>query len=78
MNYTDFAYQIIKWYSKNKRDLPWRKTRDPYVVWISEIILQQTKVNQGLPYFNKFIAAFPDINTLAKSSEETILKLCKD
>ena len=75
MNSTDFAYQIIKWYKKNKRVLPWRKTKDPYVIWISEIILQQTKVNQGLPYFNKFIDSFPDINTLAKSNEETILKL---
>ena len=56
---------IIKWYEKNKRNLPWRKTKDPYKIWISEIILQQTKVKQGTPYYYKFIENFPTIKDLA-------------
>ena len=47
----DFSLKLIKWYNVNKRDLPWRKTNDPYKIWISEIVLQQTRVDQGLPYY---------------------------
>ena len=47
--------QIIKWYNKNKRDLPWRDNKDPYIIWVSEIILQQTQIKTGIPYFKKFI-----------------------
>lgn len=65
---------LIDWYSKHKRDLPWRGTQDPYPIWLSEIILQQTQVRQGLPYFNRFIAAFPTVQALAEASEETVLK----
>ena len=71
----DFSLKLIKWYDINKRDLPWRKTNDPYKIWISEIILQQTRVDQGLPYYLKFINEFPKVQNLANSSEEKVLKL---
>ena len=71
----DFSLKLIKWYNINKRDLPWRKTNDPYKIWISEIILQQTRVDQGLPYYLKFINEFPKVQNLANSSEEKVLKL---
>ena len=66
---------LIDWYSINKRNLPWRDTQDSYQIWLSEIILQQTQVNQGLPYFNAFIAHFPTVFDLAKAKEESVLKL---
>ena len=65
---------LITWYSKHKRDLPWRGTQDPYPIWLSEIILQQTQVKQGLPYFNRFMAAFPTVQALADAPEEAVLK----
>jgi|TARA_B110001454_G_C12716590_1_gene432827 A/G-specific adenine glycosylase len=70
-----FSAQILCWFDKNKRVLPWRNDKDPYQIWLSEIILQQTKVIQGLPYYNKFIHAFPTIKHLANSSEDEVLKL---
>lgn len=66
---------LINWYEKNKRDLPWRKTNSPYNIWISEIILQQTRVKQGVNYYERFIERFPDVNTLAQASEKEVLKL---
>ncbi|MDQ3109984.1 MAG: A/G-specific adenine glycosylase [Bacteroidota bacterium] len=71
----DFGAIIMSWYTKNKRDLPWRKTRDPYQIWLSEIILQQTRVQQGLPYFFSFIKKYPDVKSLAEAAEDDILKL---
>ncbi|CAN5432413.1 A/G-specific adenine glycosylase [soil metagenome] len=71
----EFRHQLHNWYQLNKRDLPWRNTLDPYQIWLSEIILQQTRVNQGLPYFHKFISKFPDIRTLAAASEQDVLKI---
>jgi len=71
----DFQAIIIKWYKKYKRDLPWRKTKDPYKIWVSEIILQQTRVNQGYNYYLEFINKFPDINALAYSSLDKLLKV---
>ncbi|MDO1502394.1 A/G-specific adenine glycosylase [Winogradskyella maritima] len=71
----NFSETIINWYSVNKRDLPWRNTKNPYFIWLSEIILQQTQVNQGLPYYNRFVEAFPTVIDLAKAPEETVLKL---
>lgn len=62
------------WYDHNKRDLPWRKSRDPYVIWLSEIILQQTRVKQGLPYFEKFLDAYPSVEKLALADEQAILR----
>lgn len=66
--------QLISWYLKNKRDLPWRNTKDPYKIWISEIILQQTRVSQGISYYYRFLQSFPDIESLAKAREEDVLK----
>lgn len=64
---------ILSWYGKNKRELPWRETRDPYRIWISEVILQQTRVNQGMEYYLRFIERFPDVATLAAASEQEVL-----
>ncbi|NJW52969.1 A/G-specific adenine glycosylase [Salinimicrobium oceani] len=71
----NFAKRLIVWYLENKRDLPWRATKDPYKVWLSEIILQQTRVEQGKPYYFKFLQAFPNVFSLANASEEEVLKL---
>ncbi len=70
-----FTQEIYNWFNSNKRDLPWRKTTDPYKIWISEIILQQTRVAQGINYYNNFIEKFPSVFDLANSSEDNILKL---
>ena len=67
--------QLLKWYLINKRDLPWRKNKDPYSVWISEIILQQTRVSQGTQYYNNFMKRFPNIEELSISKESEVLKL---
>ena len=71
----NFARAILNWYMVNKRDLPWRNTNDPYSVWLSEIILQQTRIAQGLPYYLKFINKYPTINSLARANENDILIL---
>ena len=71
----DFSLKLIKWYNVNKRDLPWRKTNDPYKIWISEIVLQQTRVDQGLPYYLNFIKEFPKVQNLANANEDKVLKL---
>ena len=65
---------LIRWYEENKRDLPWRRTSDPYLIWISEIILQQTRVVQGLEYFNRFTERFPDVAALARADEDEVMK----
>ena len=70
-----FSAPLIKWYLKSKRTLPWRDIRDPYLIWLSEVILQQTRVAQGLPYFERFQAAYPTLKDLALADEEEILKL---
>jgi A/G-specific adenine glycosylase len=70
-----FPKELIKWYLKNKRELPWRDTRDPYPIWLSEIILQQTRVQQGMPYYFSFLKAFPTVKHMAKASEKDILSL---
>ncbi|GGX07901.1 A/G-specific adenine glycosylase [Aquimarina muelleri] len=70
-----FSKKLITWYLQNKRSMPWRETNNPYPIWLSEIILQQTKVAQGLPYYMSFIEAFPTVFDLAKASEEEVLKL---
>ncbi|OOG63810.1 A/G-specific adenine glycosylase [Flavobacterium sp. A45] len=71
----NFHNILIKWYLQNKRDLPWRKTTNPYPIWLSEIMLQQTRVAQGTPYFLSFTEAFPTIFDLANANEEQVLKL---
>jgi A/G-specific adenine glycosylase len=70
----NFASKIIRWYKENKRELPWRETKDPYKIWLSEIILQQTRVDQGLSYYFDFVNSFPTIRSLAKASEDKIMK----
>ncbi len=75
MNKTIFSKKILSWYEQNKRDLPWRHTRDPYKIWLSEIMLQQTRIAQALPYYQKFIETFPDIISLARAKEDRVLRL---
>lgn len=66
---------LLAWFQKNKRDLPWRKTKDPYKIWVSEIMLQQTRVEAVIPYYNNFLQAFPTIPDLAAAPEDRVLKL---
>lgn len=70
-----FIEKIVLWYKKHQRDLPWRKAKDPYLIWLSEIILQQTRVAQGLPYYLKFVDAFPTVERFALSTENEVLRL---
>ncbi|RKD17174.1 A/G-specific adenine glycosylase [Pelobium manganitolerans] len=71
----NFNEELICWYRKHKRDLPWRDNRDAYRIWLSEIILQQTRVEQGMPYFYKFLDAFPRVEAFAAASEDEVLRL---
>ncbi len=71
----DFSSELILWYKAHKRSLPWRKTKDPYHIWISEIILQQTRVIQGISYYDKFTNTFPTVGDLALATEDQVLKL---
>lgn len=71
---TIFGEKLIRWYEENKRDLPWRNTKDPYKIWISEIILQQTRVAQGYDYYCRFVERFPDVFSLAKANEDEVMK----
>jgi A/G-specific adenine glycosylase len=70
-----FYQHIINWYTANKRDLPWRKTRNPYKIWLSEIMLQQTRVEQGLPYYLDFVDKFPTVHRLAAAPEDQVMKM---
>ena len=70
-----FSNTLIYWYLQNKRDLPWRKTKNPYFIWLSEIMLQQTRVAQGLDYYLKFTSNFPTVFDLANADESTVLKM---
>jgi A/G-specific adenine glycosylase len=70
-----FSNTLIYWYLQNSRELPWRKTKNPYFIWLSEIMLQQTRVAQGLSYYLKFTEAFPTVFDLAKADESTVLKM---
>ena len=71
----DFTDTILHWYADNGRDLPWRRTRDPYAVWLSEIILQQTRVTQGWSYWERFMDRFPTVDDLAAAPEDEVLRL---
>ena len=71
----NFTQTLTYWYSVNKRDLPWRKSKDPYKIWLSEIIMQQTQIKQGMPYYETFVDKFPTIFDLALANEEQVLKL---
>lgn len=70
-----FTGKLLVWYEENKRDLPWRRTKDPYLIWLSEIILQQTRIDQGLSYYERFAEIYPAISDLARATEQDILKL---
>lgn len=74
MKKNEFRTHIIDWYHRHKRELPWRKTKDPYKIWLSEIILQQTRVNQGLPYYEKFVNHYPSVNLLAEAEPNKVMK----
>ena len=69
------AVSLLHWYKENKRDLPWRQTGNPYKIWLSEVILQQTRVEQGLPYYERFVERFPDVKSLAQAQMEEVAKL---
>ena len=69
-----FSVIILKWYDHHKRDLPWRETKDPYAIWLSEIILQQTRIQQGMAYYLRFIEVYPTVNDFAIATEDEILK----
>ncbi len=69
-----FAQRLVGWYERHGRQLPWRQTRDPYLIWVSEIILQQTRVAQGLEYYRRFTERFPTVESLAQASEDEVLR----
>ena len=71
----DFSNKLVNWYQANKRDLPWRNTVNAYHIWLSEIILQQTRVVQGMPYYMAFIKEFLNVEDLANASEDKVLKM---
>jgi len=75
-NFNNFQFQrdLLAWYAESKRDLPWRKERDPYKIWVSEIMLQQTKVDTVIPYFNRFIEKYPTVYELAAADQQDVLK----
>jgi A/G-specific adenine glycosylase len=75
MQQTDFTRKLISWYEQYHRPLPWRTTADPYKIWLSEIILQQTRVAQGLPYYERFVAGFPNVRALAAAPVAAVLRL---
>src|ERR1700736_5021268 len=69
-----FRPALLGWYRRHRRDLPWRRSRDPYRVWISEIMLQQTQVATVIPYYERFLAAFPNLGSLAAADEHDVLR----
>lgn len=71
----EISRSIISWYQENKRDLPWRQTSDPYHIWLSEVILQQTRVAQGTAYYHRFLKKFPTVKNLAQASEDEVLEI---
>ncbi|WP_020006157.1 A/G-specific adenine glycosylase [Salinicoccus albus] len=71
---SEFNNNLLDWYQANRRDLPWRRTNDPYKIWLSEVMLQQTQVTTVIPYYNKFITKYPTLDDLAGAPEETLLK----
>ena len=75
MKLKHFAHRLLNWYGPNKRELPWRNTNDPYIIWLSEVILQQTRVAQGLPYFEKFLQNYPKVQDLAHAPDDEVMRL---
>ena len=74
-NNNAFHTSLSRWYEQNKRVLPWRETTDPYKIWLSEVILQQTRVQQGMDYYHRFVVRFPDVRSLAEAEEDEVLLL---
>src|SRR5512139_1158798 len=72
---TKIQTRLLRWFDKNKRDLPWRKTRDPYAVWVSEMMLQQTQVATVIPYYERFLKAFPTVHHLARADLSDVLRI---
>ena len=72
-NFKHIGTKLLNWYKVNARDLPFRQTKDPYKIWICEIVFQQTRINQGLNHYNNFIKRFPDVKTLADAEEDEVL-----
>ena len=70
-----FASTLLRWYATHGRDLPWRRTADPYAIWLSEVILQQTRIEQGRDYWHRMMERFPDVASLAAASEDEVLRL---
>src|SRR5271165_2233694 len=70
-----FRKKLLAWFSEFQRDLPWRRTRDPYRIWLSEIMLQQTRVAAAIPYYERFLERFPTVEALAEAPEEEVLRL---
>ena len=75
MELNDFTITLLHWYEENGRDLPWRRTTDPYAIWLSEIILQQTRIQQGMAYWERFMERFPSVEYLAAATEDEVLRL---
>lgn len=75
MDKQQFQRDLIDWFQKEQRDLPWRRTADPYQIWISEVMLQQTRVDTVIPYYKRFVEKFPTVESLAQAEEESLLKL---
>lgn len=73
--FKEISNALLLWYKHNRRDLPWRQTSDPYLIWISEVILQQTRVEQGISYYHRFAERFPDVQSLAAADEQEVMKL---
>ena len=74
MNHHPFTVTILRWFSENRRNLPWRETNDPYAIWLSEIILQQTRIQQGTSYWERFMQRFPTVESLAAATEDEVLR----
>ena len=70
-----FRRELLFWYDENRRDLPWRRECDPYRIWLSEVMLQQTRVEAATPYYHRFLAAYPDLPALAEAGQDDVLKL---
>ena len=78
MNYqykNEFRHHLVDWFNREKRDLPWRRTSDPYKIWVSEIMLQQTRVDTVIPYYNRFLEKYPTMQSLAYAPQEELLKM---
>ena len=71
---SEFSTTILRWFATNRRELPWRDTQDPYAIWLSEIILQQTRIQQGIAYWERFMQHWPTVADLAAATEDEVLR----